>query len=94
MRRMPRSSIVWPRFLRVLRSRRPKEVLDLLELEHDNFRAALDWYRREHPAAGLQLANRLTVFWSARGHFSEGRQAPGRVARSGPRPTIPSVSRP
>ena len=51
-----------------------KEVLDLLELEHDNFRAALDWYQQEHPAAGLQLANRLTVFWSARGHFSEGRK--------------------
>ncbi|MDT4972070.1 MAG: hypothetical protein QOG22_2213, partial [Pseudonocardiales bacterium] len=51
-----------------------KEVLDLLELDHDNFRAALDWYRQEDPAPGLQLANRLSVFWSARGHFSEGRK--------------------
>jgi predicted ATPase/DNA-binding CsgD family transcriptional regulator len=51
-----------------------KEGLDLLEVEHDNFRAALDWYRREDPAAGLRLANRLTAFWSARGHFSEGRR--------------------
>jgi len=51
-----------------------REGLDLLELEHDNFRAALDWYRQADPAAGLRLANRLTAFWSARGHFTEGRR--------------------
>ena len=50
-----------------------RDGLDLLELEHDNFRMALDWYRREDPSAALRLANRLTAFWSARGHFSEGR---------------------
>jgi len=50
-----------------------RDGLDLLELEHDNFRVALDWYRREDPSAALRLANRLTAFWSARGHFSEGR---------------------
>ncbi|MDQ6849668.1 MAG: LuxR C-terminal-related transcriptional regulator [Actinomycetota bacterium] len=48
--------------------------LDLLELDSDNFRAALDWFARQDPRAGLLLANRLTAFWSARGHFSEGRQ--------------------
>jgi non-specific serine/threonine protein kinase len=53
--------------------------LDLLELEHDNFRAALDWYRREDPSAALRLANRLTAFWSARGHFSEGRRRLGEL---------------
>jgi predicted ATPase/DNA-binding CsgD family transcriptional regulator len=53
--------------------------LDLLELEHDNFRRALDWYRRGDPAAALQLANRLTAFWSARGHFSEGRRRLGEL---------------
>jgi predicted ATPase/DNA-binding CsgD family transcriptional regulator len=51
-----------------------KDGLDRLELEHDNFRSALDWYRRADPAAALHLANRLTAFWSARGHFSEGRR--------------------
>jgi predicted ATPase/DNA-binding NarL/FixJ family response regulator len=56
-----------------------REGLDLLELEHDNFRAALDWYRLENPAAGLQLANRLTAFWSARGHFTEGRRRLGEL---------------
>jgi predicted ATPase/DNA-binding CsgD family transcriptional regulator len=53
--------------------------LDLLELEHDNFRVALDWYRREDPSAALRLANRLTAFWSARGHFSEGRRRLGEL---------------
>jgi non-specific serine/threonine protein kinase len=48
--------------------------LDLLELEHDNFRAALDWYGEAEPAMALRLANRLTGFWSIRGHFSEGRR--------------------
>jgi predicted ATPase/DNA-binding CsgD family transcriptional regulator len=56
-----------------------REGLDLLELEHDNFRAALDWYRREDPSGALRLANRLTAFWSARGHFSEGRQRLGEL---------------
>jgi predicted ATPase/DNA-binding NarL/FixJ family response regulator len=51
--------------------------LDRLELEHDNFRAALDFYRRADPSAALRLANRLTAFWSARGHFSEGRRRLG-----------------
>ena len=62
--------------------------LDLLELEHDNFRAALDWYGRADPAMALRLANRLTGFWSVRGHFSEGRQRLGdllgKVSDDGP----------
>jgi non-specific serine/threonine protein kinase len=53
--------------------------LDLLELEHDNFRAALDWYRRGDRSSALRLANRLTAFWSARGHFSEGRRRLGEL---------------
>jgi predicted ATPase/DNA-binding CsgD family transcriptional regulator len=53
--------------------------LDLLELEHDNFRAALDWYAAADPAMALRLANRLTGFWSVRGHFSEGRRRLGEL---------------
>jgi non-specific serine/threonine protein kinase len=56
-----------------------REGLDLLELEHDNFRAALDRYGRDDPSAALRLANRLTAFWSARGHFSEGRRRLGEL---------------
>jgi non-specific serine/threonine protein kinase len=56
-----------------------RDGLDLLELEHGNFRVALDWYRREDPSAALRLANRLTACWSARGHFSEGRRRLGEL---------------
>jgi predicted ATPase/DNA-binding CsgD family transcriptional regulator len=56
-----------------------RDGLDLLALEHDNFRAALHWYRRKDPSAALRLANRLTAFWSARGHFTEGRQCLGEL---------------
>ena len=48
--------------------------LDLLELEHDNLRAALEWYAESDPAMALRMANRLTGFWSVRGYFSEGRR--------------------
>ena len=48
--------------------------LDLLEREHDNIRAALDRYAAMEPGTALRLANRLTAFWSIRGHFSEGRR--------------------
>jgi predicted ATPase/DNA-binding CsgD family transcriptional regulator len=56
-----------------------KSRLDRLELEHDNLRAALDWYGREDSASALRLANKLTAFWSARGHFSEGRRRLGEL---------------
>ena len=51
-----------------------REGLDRLEREHDNFRAALDRYGASEPGTALHLANRLTAFWSLRGHFSEGRR--------------------
>jgi non-specific serine/threonine protein kinase len=54
-----------------------KSQLDRLELEHDNFRAALDRSGREDLTSALRLANKLTAFWSARGHFSEGRRRLG-----------------
>lgn len=53
--------------------------LDLLEREHDNFRAALDHYDETEPGTALRLANRLTAFWSIRGHFSEGRRRLGEL---------------
>jgi tetratricopeptide (TPR) repeat protein len=41
-----------------------------LETEHDNLRAALEWREDE---AVLRLVGVLWLFWSVRGHFSEGR---------------------
>jgi predicted ATPase/DNA-binding CsgD family transcriptional regulator len=56
-----------------------KRALDRLAVEHDNFRAAIDWYRDVDPAAALHLAGNLTAFWSARGHFTEGRERLGEL---------------
>lgn len=58
-------------------ARRPltgPEVLGRLDLEHDNIRAAIDWYRQQDPAAALRLAAAMSGFWSVRGHFTEGRE--------------------
>jgi predicted ATPase/DNA-binding CsgD family transcriptional regulator len=50
------------------------EWLERLALEHDNIRAAIDWYRQEDPPAALRLAVVMSWFWSLHGHFTEGRQ--------------------
>ena len=52
-----------------------KVWLDILDLEHDNLRAALDWSERDPDGAGpeLGLAGALYWFWFLRGHWSEGR---------------------
>ncbi len=50
-----------------------KAALDRLDLEHDNFRAALGWSLEDgRDDAGLRLAGALWVFWSIRGFLSEG----------------------
>jgi predicted ATPase/transcriptional regulator with XRE-family HTH domain len=48
--------------------------LDLLEADNDNLRAALEWSlaQAEHGEASLRLAGALLMFWSRRGHMSEG----------------------
>jgi predicted ATPase len=51
-----------------------KTWLDRLELDHDNFRAALDWCVRQNDAErGSELAASLWRFWQMRGHLHEGR---------------------
>ncbi len=51
-----------------------REWLERLAVEHDNIRAAIDWYRREDPPAALRLAAVMSWFWSLHGHYTEGRQ--------------------
>ena len=54
--------------------------LRLLETEHENLRAALDWSTGEAGAAGgLRLCGVLQRFWWTRGHFAEGREWCARV---------------
>ena len=67
--------------------------LDLLESEHDNCRAALDWLiRKQNAEWGLRLAAALFGFWGTRDHLTEGRerlakvlQLPGAAALSNAR---------
>jgi predicted ATPase/class 3 adenylate cyclase len=48
--------------------------LDLLALEHDNLRAALDALEHDSVVQHIQLAGALWFFWWTRGHLSEGRE--------------------
>jgi non-specific serine/threonine protein kinase len=45
----------------------------VLELEHDNIRAALDWLRGHDAGRHLELAGALGWFWQARSYLVEGR---------------------
>lgn len=61
-------------------------LLERLETENANFRAALAWCRTEREAAewGLRLGGSLFWFWNLRGHFSEGRKwLEGALAQDG-----------
>ncbi|MGH9555246.1 MAG: tetratricopeptide repeat protein, partial [Terriglobales bacterium] len=52
----------------------PSEWLDRFELEHDNFRAALEWLTQSGNADwGMRLGGALFRFWETREHFTEGR---------------------
>lgn len=50
-------------------------ILDRLETEYANLRAALTWLRDTGDVSGLlELAGELIVFWQLRGHLRDGRQ--------------------
>jgi predicted ATPase len=52
----------------------PVPLLDRIEREHDNFRAALDHlHGQDDVVRELRLASSLQYFWVVRGHHSEGR---------------------
>jgi non-specific serine/threonine protein kinase len=44
----------------------------LMETEHDNFRAALDWGMHGEPDLALRLAEHLVTFWDDAGYVTEG----------------------
>jgi predicted ATPase len=67
---------------------RPKPWLDRLESEHDNLRAALDYFEDvDDPQRALQLAGALHRFWYMRGHLREGRERVERWLAADERPT-------
>jgi predicted ATPase/DNA-binding XRE family transcriptional regulator len=48
-------------------------ALDRLEVEHDNYRAALDWAVQSGAAeTGLRMAGTLGLFWEFRAYWTEG----------------------
>jgi predicted ATPase/DNA-binding CsgD family transcriptional regulator len=51
-----------------------KGWLERVEVEHNNIRAAIGWYREHDPPAALRMAAAMAAFWSLRGHHTEGRQ--------------------
>ncbi|HEX3819695.1 MAG TPA: protein kinase [Candidatus Sulfotelmatobacter sp.] len=56
------------------------EWLDRFEIEHDNFRAALDYLIKTGDAEwGLRLGAALFRFWETREHLTEGRDASARL---------------
>ena len=55
-----------------LRGPQQVKLLNLLENEIDNLRAALEWSRESDPASGLRLASLLRWFWNFCGLFEEG----------------------
>jgi predicted ATPase/class 3 adenylate cyclase len=57
-----------------------KEWLDRLDLEHDNLRAALDWYEaRGDVEQVMEFCSCLWRFWQMRGHLHEARTRLDRV---------------
>ncbi|ORT56873.1 AfsR family transcriptional regulator [Streptomyces sp. CB03238] len=75
-----------------LRGPRQTAVLETLDTEHDNIRAALRTavdLREEHE--GLCLALSMSWFWQLRGHLSDARTWSSAVAALGPDPFLPPV---
>jgi predicted ATPase/DNA-binding CsgD family transcriptional regulator len=58
---------------RALRGPSELEWLERLEAEHQNIRAAIDWYQQHESPSALRLAVAMSRFWAVRGHFTEGR---------------------
>jgi predicted ATPase/class 3 adenylate cyclase len=46
----------------------------ILEAEHDNLRAALDWARERKPAEEARLAGAVAPYWMMRGHTREAQE--------------------
>jgi predicted ATPase/serine/threonine protein kinase len=60
------------------------ESLDRFEIEHNNFRAALDWLTENGDAEwGLRLGAALFRFWETREYLAEGRDRLGKLLNLG-----------
>lgn len=55
-----------------LRDQAEAEWSSRLDRDHDDLRAALDWFSKTNPEAALELAGTLGWFWFTRGYVAEG----------------------
>ena len=62
--------------------------LERLVVEHDNLRAALDWYLARDPETGLRLATALRRLWYRRGYYAECRHWLDALLARAPEATI------
>jgi non-specific serine/threonine protein kinase len=69
-----------------------KGWLERVEVEHNNIRAAIGWYREHDPPAALRMAAAMAAFWSLRGHHTEGRQRLDELLALVAEPSPPRVS--
>jgi predicted ATPase/DNA-binding CsgD family transcriptional regulator len=69
-----------------------KDWLQRVEVEQNNIRAALSWYRQHDLPVALRLAASMAAFWSLRGHHTEGRQRLDELLRLVPGESIDRVS--
>jgi predicted ATPase len=59
--------------------------MDRFEIEHDNFRSALEWLTETRNSEwGLRLAAGLFRFWERREHLAEGRDRLGKILQLAP----------
>jgi predicted ATPase/class 3 adenylate cyclase len=64
------------------------EILESLEADHDNLRAALQWLLdQEDINAALRLVGALAIFWATHGHYSEARNWYRKVLAAAPADT-------
>ncbi len=68
-----------------------KSLLDSIDQEYDNLRAALEWALAQEPAFALGMAHRLGAFWQKRALWNEGREWITRVLAA--TPGAPSTDR-
>jgi len=59
----------------------------VVDLEHDNLRAALRWSCAQDPESAMRLAAGLWRYWVLRGHFVEGARWVERALAAAPSPT-------
>ncbi len=74
-------------------TRRDPGLLDTLEMEHDNIRAALRWsIETDEAEPGMRMAGALWRFWQMRDHMAEGRRWTDEVLEL-PSAAAPSAAR-